>query len=183
MRRKEMRKIFAVAFLLLLGLSDARAQTATSQVLVTPNAAAYTAGMCIGGILTIPGAIRPSGQGGTISAQVDIVDTTATDAAIDFFLFNVLPTGTYTDHANCTVAAADQPNLIGVIFNTSFTCSTDQPVTTGVCQSSISANATLVTSGKLPPVGSSIWAVPIMRGTPTYGAAKTLYVNFKFFPD
>jgi hypothetical protein len=178
-----MRKIFAVAFLLLLGLSDARAQTATSQVLVTPNAAAYTAGMNIGGILTIPGAIRPGGQGGTISAQVDIVDSTGSDAAIDIFFFNALPSGTYTDHTNFTLATADQSSLVGVIFNTSYSCAQDQPATHGICQSSISANATALTSAKLPPVGSSLWAVPIMRGTPTYGASQTLYFNFKFFPD
>lgn len=170
----------ALACLLLLWSAAAYAQTATTQVKVLPNAGAYSAGNCLGGVLTIPGMVRAGHAGGTILAQVDIVDPTGANAAVDILFFNAAPTGTYTDHTACNVAVADQPFLVGTAVNTGFTCVLDQSVVTGLCQGTPTI---LITPAVLPAKTSNLWAVPIMRGTPTYGAGVTLYFNFKAFPD
>ena len=152
----------------------------TAQVAVTPSASAYTAGYCLGGVLTVPQMFRPGNDGGTILSNVSIVDTTGANAAIDILIFNKLPTGTYTDNAACTVAAADQPYLVADVVNTTFTCLTDSATTTGICQASVGV---LVSLANIPAVSSALWAVPIMRGTPTYGSSQKLYFNFKANPD
>ena len=160
--------------------SGALAQTATTQIAVTPNASAYTAGECLGGVLTVPGMIRVNGPGGTILTQLDIVDPTGANAAVNVMLFDAAPTGTYTDHTNCTIASADRAKLIGVVPSSSFVCQLDGTSATGICQAT---PAVLITAPSFPISSSNIWAVPIMVGTPTYGGAQTLYFNFKAFPD
>lgn len=179
-----MRKLL-LFLLLLVAPTCAFAQgTTTTQITFTPTATAYTAGQCLGpagasAIITIPGMVRPGGPGGTILTQISITDPTGADAAIDVLLFNALPTGTYTDHAACVVATADQPKLTGVASNALFTCTLDQATVTGICQ----ATPAVLMTAKTPVTSSALYAVLIMRGTPTYGASKTLYVNFKAFPD
>lgn len=171
------------ALLMLAAALPAGAQTATAQVALTPTATAYSAGQCLGGVMTVNGLVRSNGVGGTIVTQIDIVDTTGSNAAVDLLIFNAKPTGTYTDQANCTVAAADQPRLVGLVPNATFTCAQDQPATTGICQATPAILVTAATGTTSPVTATSFWVVAIMRGTPTYGSSKTLYFNFKGFPD
>ena len=175
-----MRKILAVIGLLsLFCVSAIQAQTVTSQLSITPNASAYTSGYCLGGVQYVPNMIVAGGLGGTIITGVDIIDNTATNATIDIWIFNKLPTGTYTDHAGCTVASADQPYLVGVIYGALATCSSDSAGTTGMCQST---PAVPISASSYPPT-PALYMVPVVRGTPTYGSTKTLLINIKALPD
>jgi hypothetical protein len=176
-----MKKLAFLLFALLAFpcLSEAQG-VSTAQVSVTPNSGAYVAGNCLGGVLTVPQMFRMGQDGGTILSNISITDTTGTDATIDVLIFNAKPSGTYTDHAACTVNSADQDNLVSVVPNTAFTCVQDSAQTTGICQASVGVLVSLAT---IPPAANSFWAVPIVRSTPTYGAAKTLYFNFKALPD
>lgn len=179
--KMSMRTFALTIVLMVVSLLPTFAQgTATTRITVTPNAAAYNAADCVGGVLTVPGMVRINGPGGTIVAQVTITDTTGTDAAIDILFFDAAPTGTYTDHAACDIAAADTAHLVGLVENSTFTCIQDQATTIGTCQAT---PAVLITPASLPVKSSNIWAVPIMRGTPTYGAGASLYFFFKAFPD
>ena len=60
--------IFAAACLLGLAVAaPAVAQTKSvswQQVVVTPNSSAYSAGQCVGGVLTLPAMVQPQGPGG-----------------------------------------------------------------------------------------------------------------------
>ncbi len=90
-------------------------------------------------------------------------------------MFNAAPTGTYVDNVACTVASADVARLAGVVPNTLFTCVKDQPTTTGICQATPALPVTTTATGS---GNTNLWVVPIMRGTPTYGASKLLSLYF-----
>lgn len=157
----------------------AAAQVSTSQVAVVPNASAYSAGQCVGGVLAVPNMVRVGGSlNGTIIADVDIVDTTGSDVSIDLFVFSQAPTGTYTDHAACTVAVADRAFLRGVILGANATCAKDSAGTTGICRGTPALSISQTGQNS-----NALWFLPIMRGTPTYGAAQTLYFNITAMPQ
>jgi hypothetical protein len=176
-----------LATLAALMASPALAQVSTSQVSVTPNAAQYTAAYCLGGVLNVPNLVRSGGSAnGTIIVDVDIVDTTGSDVSIDLFVFSQAPTGTYTDHAACTIAAADQAYLKGVIPGSTFTCAKDSAGSTGICRATPALSVTQTagtTSAPILPTSTSLWFVPIIRGTPTYGSGQTLYFNITAMPQ
>src|SRR5262249_17645363 len=92
-------------------------------------------------------------------------------------VFNTLPVGTYTDHANCQVAAGDLTALVGSLSVASSNCVQDQGPTTTVC----TITPTLPV-GSAVPTSSPLYVVPIAVGTPPYGAAATLLFNFMATP-
>jgi hypothetical protein len=149
------------------------------QVAVTPTATAYVAGYCLGGVLAVPNMLTVQGPGGTVLAGFTFVDPagqTAANDAMSLLIFNAAPTGTYTDHAACAVAAADQPHLVGLAIVAAANCLAIASSAT-VCQTepNIPVNAAM-------PIGSSnLWVVPIITATPTYGTT-TLYFNFAATP-
>lgn len=169
----------AAAALWFFACAPVLAQVATSQVAVTPNSGAYSAGQCVGGVLAVPNMVRAGGGlNGGIIVDVDIVDSSATNATIDLFVFAQAPTGTYTDHATCTIAAADRPFLQGVIFGAAATCAVDGGSTTGICRSTPALSITQDTL-----MSNVLWFLPIVRTTPTYGASKTLFFNITAMPQ
>jgi hypothetical protein len=176
-------------FLVLLALAsfliapDVEAQVSYGTVTVTPNAAAYVAGYCVGGVLTVPNMVAVGSPGGTIIIGVSIVDNTGTNASMDLMVFDRKPTGTYTDHAACTVATADQPYFVGIVPNTSFVSLTDIAGTTGLAQASPALPVLASNTAGTPPTTNALWVIPIMRGTPTYGASKALQFNFFAIPS
>lgn len=161
----------------------ARAQVASGTVTITPAAGAYTAAFCLGGVQAVPNLITIGHDGGTILTGTTIVDNTGTNAAVDLVVFNALPTGTYTDHAACTIAAADQPKIAGFVQNTTFSAMTDSAGTTGIETATPALPVTVQGPGGGKPIVSTLWILPIMRGTPTYGAAKTLTLTVFALPD
>jgi hypothetical protein len=155
----------ALVLLLLSALMAAVAQAqpmsaAQTQVQITPNSAAYSAGQCLGGVLTLPNMVRPSGPGGTILSGVSFIDSTHQSVASDamtLLVFTAAPTGTYTDHANCQVAAADVPNLAGALSIASSNCVQEQGPTTTVC----TITPSLPLNVTMPVKSSNLWVVPI----------------------
>lgn len=152
--------------------ASAVAQVSTGQIAVTPNAAAYVSGYCLGGVIAVPNLVRVGQNGGTQVIGATIVDSTATNAAVDILVFSRKPTGTYADHAACAVATADLPYLAGAILNTTFIVVS--PIEQATPQITIVASNAAGT----PPVTSALWFVPIVRATPTYGASATLWFTF-----
>jgi putative hemolysin len=179
-----MKKLWLGLFLAIFfpTLADAqRVSVATTQIQVTPNSGAYSAGQCLGGVLAIPQMLRTGSYGGTILTSIELVDPahqTAANDVMTFLVFNVAPTGTYTDHAACSVAAADRPNLVGVAAFAAANCVLDGGTATTVCE--VLPNLPL-TSGAFPVVSTNLWIVPFVAATPTYGAV-TLYFNFSATP-
>jgi hypothetical protein len=171
-----------------LGINCAQAQTksvALAQVTVTPNSAAYSAGQCLGGVLTLPNMVQPQGLGGTLLGAVTFVDPqhqSAANDALNILFFNKLPTGTYTDHANCQVAAADAPNLVGVLSIVSSNCVQDQGPTTTICTLIPGGGSGLPLNAPMPIAASTLWAVAIVAATPTYGASASLFFTFAGMP-
>lgn len=174
--------------LLALMASPALAQeklTVTSQVTIVPAVPAYVAGYCLGGVMTVPGLVRPSGTGGTIIESETIVDLSGKDVSPDIFFFKAKPTGTYTDHSTCSISAADAVNMIGLVQSASFSCSLASASTIGVCQSwvPIHLNTTPISTTSTPPViSSNVWAIAIARAATSYGTT-SLYFNFQAWPD
>lgn len=134
-----MRKLLLALAFAFLGALPALAQNSSiagSQVAITPNSGAYSAGLCLGGIIEAPGLVKPGGPGGAILNGVtflDLAHQTAANDAMSILVFNVKPTGTYTDHANCQLAAGDVQLLVGVISIAAANCVLDQGPTNTVC--------------------------------------------------
>lgn len=182
--------VLAVAIWLVLGSQGAWAigadnnAPAISQavVSVTPNSSIYSAGNCLGGVLTVSGMVTPGSSGGAVIVGATFVDpahqSTANDAQT-IVVFGAKPTGTYTDHSACNIAAGDQANVVGVIQIASTSCFQDSSPSTTVCSVTLS----LPVAPKAQPQSSSaLWFVPIIAATPTYGTT-TLTYAFKSQPN
>lgn len=170
-----------LALLLLLIASPALAQTqgvTTTYVrTVTPviNTSAYAAGDCVGGLQTIANAVRTGGPGSGLIENFTVLDATGANAAIDIVFFSANPTNsTFTNNAACAVNAADLGKIVGYMSATQ--CR--NVGTPGVCQQ----------AG--PPLGfnlginnSTIYAVMIAVGTPTYASIGVLQDRVSFLGD
>lgn len=134
------------------------------QVNPTVSTSVYVAGQVMGGILslTVPNSgivqnANISYASGTMTSQVDLV------------LFNANPTGGgTTDHAAAAIASADVGKIIGTLHVNDCTLVAS---TRSVCQSLASSIAYNL------PSGTTIYAVPITRGTPTFGASTDVKVT------
>ena len=152
------------------------------QIIVVPNASAYSAGQCIGGVLTLPAMFNPQGPGGTVITSFTFVDPqhqSAANDAMSIWIFNALPSGSYTDHAGCAVAAADLPILVGVITVASSNCAQDSGPATTICTIN---NFALALAGSFPVTNPNLYAVAIATATPTYGSSAKIYFNFMATP-
>jgi hypothetical protein len=157
------------------------------QVQFTATAGAYSAGQCLGGVLAVPNMVRSGGPGGAVLAGVSFLDSahnTAANDAMTLLVFGAKPTGTYTDQAGCAIASADRASFIGQAVIASANCNQDSGPATTVC--TITPNLALSNingagASTTPPVGSTIWVVPVVTATPTYGAI-TLFFNFLSTP-
>lgn len=182
-------RILAVAIWLVLGPQGAWAvgadnnAPAVSQtvVSVTPNSGAYSAGNCLGGVLTVSGMVTPGSSGGAVIVGATFVDPahqSTTNDAQTIVVFGAKPTGTYTDHSACNIAAGDQANVVGVIQIASTSCFQDSSPSTTVCTVTLS----LPVVKSQPQSSSALWFLPIVAATPTYGA-NTLTYAFKSQPN
>ena len=177
--------MFARLFCLLALLWPALAlgqtkSVAWSQVVVQPNTGAYAAGSCLGGVLTIPNMLQPQGPGGTIITSFTFLDPahqTAANDAMTIWLLNAAPTGSYTDHSACSLAAADIPFVVGVLNVASSACFQDQAPNSTTC----TVTTNLALAGAMPVTSPNLYAIPFVAATPTYGTSK-LYFNFLATP-
>lgn len=151
--------------------------TVVVTVAPTVTAAAYSAGQCVGGLLTFTGAARSGGPGSGLVQSAVISDVSGQDSAIDIVLFNQNPSGsTFTDHATCTIANADLPKIAGVIAVSD--CHLLGASAPGVCQGQQQALPFGLGGGN-----TTLWAVNIARGTPTYTATTNLSDRLQFLQD
>ena len=142
----------------------------TLSVTVTPTVTvgAYSVGQCVGGLMTFTAAARSGGPGSGLVQSAVISDASGQDSAIDVVLFSANPSNsTFTDHTACAIANADLPKVIGTIaVSDCHLLGTSAP---GVCQAQQQAMPFSLGSGN-----TTIWAVNIARGTPTYTATSNI---------
>jgi hypothetical protein len=98
-------------------------------VSVTPTvtAVAHAAGAVMGGIITIPNALRTAGGTGYKIGNVLTSKVTTFAGPADCFFFSKLPTGTYTTAAAFNLTAGDAANLLGVRHYTDVTATGTGP--------------------------------------------------------
>lgn len=92
---------------------------ATSLTVVpTVTASAYSAGMVVGGVVTLSGAVRNLGWGALLQA-VTATFASGVQPSLDcFVLSSALTTSTATDHVALAITAADLAKIEGVIHMT-----------------------------------------------------------------
>jgi len=94
--------------------ANVRSQTVTVQVTPTITVGTYTAGNCLGGLLTFNNAVGSLGSG--IIQDVSIISKSSVQTtALNLYLFNASPTSTFTDRTAVTWAPTDYTKLIGLI--------------------------------------------------------------------
>ena len=131
-------------------------------ITVTPAiaAAVFSAKDVVGGKLTIAGAVRVAGGKGKITG-LKLVDASKENAGLLVFIFGADLAGTYADNSAEAVTAADWLKWIGTVK----IIATDYEEM---------ANASLVDLGfemdVKAAVGTTVYALVITTGTPTYGA-------------
>lgn len=147
------------------------------RVAVTPtiSTSVYASGDVIGGLQTIASAARVSGGSGTILSIIVVDKTQAQRAAMDILFFDRSVT-VAADNAAVATSDADMANILGVVsigpYNTAWP---------GTPQNSVS---TLINVG-LPYVlnGTDLFAVAVVRGTPTYVATSDLEFKYTLLRD
>jgi hypothetical protein len=151
----------------------------TVSVTVTPNVtvAAYSAGQCVGGLLTFTNAARSGGPGSGLVQSAVISDVSGQDSAIDLILFSANPaSSTFTDHATCTVNNADLQKVVATIPVSD--CHLLGATAPGMCQGQQQAIPFALGAGN-----TTIWAVNVSRGTPTYSASTNVADRLSFLQD
>lgn len=144
-------------------------QAFTAAPTVTASSA-YASGNAVGGLLTITSVPNS----GTIQ-NVTLDFKSAQTAAFDVLFFNANPTNsTFTDKSPVAVAVADfatlmAPAQVATCVNTG---------TTSVCFLNNIAHAY-----SLPAAGSTLYAVIVTRGTPTFTATSDVSLRVNIFPD
>jgi hypothetical protein len=143
---------------------------------VTPtiSTSAYSANFCVGGKLTLPNAVRVAG-GSSILQSIFLIDRANQKAALSILFFNADPSAsTLADHAQPTLAAADISALIRRVEIAASDWVTTDHAGTDFATADIGALAKMVR----PAGGTSLYAIIVTTGTPTYTAlALTLNVG------
>jgi hypothetical protein len=130
---------------------------------------AYAAGNAIGGKMTVTNAARVSAGSGLVQS-VTVNMKTAQTSQIDIFLFDSDPsTSTITDKTAFALASADFDKAIGVVHVTDWTAGNTASI--GQAQN-LSIPFSLAS-------GTSLYAVAVTRGTPTYGSTSDVSVGFR----
>jgi len=145
----------------------------TVRVQVTPTISttpAYTSGDVLGGLQTISNAARISGGSGTVSSILVLDKTQAQRAAIDIMFFDRSVT-VASDNAAVAMSDADMAFCLGILsigpYNTAFP---------GTPLNSIS---TLLNVGlRFVLNGTDLYAVAVVRGTPTYTSTTDLIFTY-----
>lgn len=137
---------------------------------VTPavTAGAYTTGMVAGGKLSLAGATRLAGGSGIIQS-VSVAKKAALSAPYDVFFFHTDPSnGAFPDNSPLNLSVADLPALIGVAHCTDL-------IDAGTPKILQAANLAL--PFKLPAGTTTLYAVPVIRGSETYASTSALVLN------
>lgn len=164
----------------------------TPQVVVTPlitSGSAYASGNQIGGVMQLKNVVRQNGNlfqdGGPGYGQaelhsVKIVDATGQNAPIDLLFFSSSPVNPGNKTAwNITGANALAAGIQGAIsVGTSYAASTSTGVSTDGANASL--NCVVLSTSTTP---NDLFAIAVVRGTPTYTSTGALSFIFNFYAD
>lgn len=146
-----------------------------SQQTPTINTSAYTSGDELGTLLTITGAARFTGGGGFVKSIVVLDKTQAQRSAMDvlFFTQSVTVAGNNNPFAP---SDADMLNFLGLVA-----IATGDYNTAWAGTPTNSAATKIVAEDGLPYVcaATSLYALLVVRGTPTYTSASDIVVTFE----
>lgn len=149
-----------------------------TSISVTPTiqtAGAYTTGYCLGSKLTIASATRIAAGSGTIQS-IALADKNKQGIAVDVILFDADPSGsTFTDNAAATIVDADLLKILGVV-------SLVAGDYIAFADNSVAVKRDLNIGFKLAS-GSSLYAVLVTRGTPTYASVSDLVLKVAIQQD
>jgi hypothetical protein len=146
-----------------------------ARVQVTPviDTAAYATGDVLGGLQTIANAARFAAGGGLIRSITVLDKTQAQRAAIDILFFDRSVT-VAANNAPVAMSDADMANFLGLVAVAAGDYNTAWPGTP------LNSVATKVITEGLPFVcqATSLFAVAVVRGTPTYTSASDLVFSY-----
>lgn len=139
--------------------------TATPTVSASP---AYTAGDCVGGLMTLSNAVRSGPLSGVLAA-IEVMCKSAQTFAFDVIFFDANPSGsTLNDNAAIAIAAADFDKIVGVAQITG--TAPNAWVNVGTPSFAVAANVNL----PLKLASTTLYAVLVARGTPTLGSTSDI---------
>lgn len=128
---------------------------------------AYTVGDSVGGLWQFPKALGSEGSG--VVEQITILDLDNQKQPMDIIFFNDAPLSGFTNNAAVTLAAGDRLKVIGWV-----------PVLaadyTAIATTAI-ATVTLPRPFTLSLRNTSLYAIAVARGTPTFTGAANLLAN------
>lgn len=161
--------------MMLLGASASAGGTkaVTNQALVVTASSAYASGNVLGALMTLASAVGFSGGTGVLD-RVTAQCKSNQSAQIDVILFSANPTNSvFTNKAAVTVDPADWSKAIGVVHITDWTTigtpSVGQAIGVGM---DVYAQS-----------GTSLYAVAVTRGTPTFASTSDLNIEFEIAQD
>lgn len=172
---------------------------ASKTISVTPviSTSIYASGDQIGGIMTLTDVIRNQSIPNTVSGsdlgwgwseicEVTVLDSDKQDVAFDIWLFNQSPTVTSTDNAAFAMTAANMKlQCIGVIKGIGANSSGDSNYSDAAAVST-SSNPNINKPVQVPFSATNktnIYAIAVVRGTPTYTTTSSLQFQFSFYMD
>ncbi len=148
----------------------------TVRVTATPTvtaSSAYATGNTLGGLLTISGATRIAAGSGVIQSVVLNLKSAQTTAT-DVIFFSANPSGTtVTDKTAVAVAVADFDKILGAVSVSNWT-------NTGTTSVGTAANVGLPFA---LASGTSIYAILVTRGTPTFTATTDVSLSIRILQD
>jgi hypothetical protein len=158
-----------------IGLVTAGGYTTQIQATPTVQAAAYAAGQCVGGLITLANAGRVTSGSGLVQAMTASF-VSGVLPSLDIILFNANPTGsTLTDKTTAAVATADLAKVIGIIHLTDATLL--GATTPSFCQGEQQAMPF-----KLPS-GTSLYASVVTRTAITLTSTTDMVVSANLLQD
>lgn len=130
------------------------------------SGSAYSAGQCLGGMLTFT-KVDDFGFGTVLT--VSVIDKSDQKSAIDVLLFNQPLASPPSDKTSASIAAADMANYIGHVSFVS------GDYTDGVASAgAVKYNLWMACAGG---VDNNIYGLVICRGTPTYTSTSAITVK------
>lgn len=151
---------------------------ATAQIEVAPvvsTSPAYTAGDCVGGLLTLTSAVRVSG-GTAVLQSLFLYDTSNQKAALELLVFNANPgSTTFTDNTALSINAAD----VGKIIRRISIAASDYVAIDSKAFVDLSPGGRVLKAAS----GTTLYATLVAVGTPTYAATTALLLRLGLLQD
>lgn len=140
---------------------------------------AYGTGQQIGGIQTLTNAAS-SGGAGAFLQDITILDMSKQSQAIDILIFDSLPTVVSVDGGAVNLTSLNLAKSVGVIT----IATSDYKTTSGQAIANVGQIQKVFTPAPTPsgqgPQQTTLYAIPVIRGTSTYTDTHALSFIYKF---